>query len=111
MTLRSRLFVPALVAALVAPAMAQANTVLHRTPGEASFSYNPEHFESTRSRGEVRAEVDAARKDGTLLRLQSPIVRPFFTGGPAKTREQVLSELRDMSDRDSRAIGQIYTGG
>lgn len=76
-----------------APLAAQAESVWHPSYGEESFLYMPEHFKSSKSRSEVAAEVDAARRDGTLLRMFTYQPAPRSTPAVTKTRGEVAAEV------------------
>lgn len=101
---------PAALAALLMPLAAQANSPYHRGSGEESFRYIPEHAQSTRTRAQVKAEVDAARTSGwldQLQRRQSPALTAY---GEPKTREQVVTEMRSESTADRAARSRLYWG-
>ena len=51
------------------PPTAQASSMWHPAPTEEGFTYHPDHFQSTKTRAQVMAEVEAA-PDGTLAILQ-----------------------------------------
>ena len=57
------------------------------------------------------AEVDAARKDGTLLLLQRGAPLPVKSSQPPKTRQQVIDEMRAESPEARRARIELYPGG
>lgn len=81
------------VVALAMPFAANASSLIHDVGGEAGFTFHPEHVVSTKSRGDVAAEIEAARKDGTLVLLQRGIPLPAKMEGAAKTRSEVITEL------------------
>jgi hypothetical protein len=102
---------PAITLAVMLPLAAQANSVWHTAPGEAGVTYHPEHFKSTKTRAQVMAEVDAARKDGTLALLQRGAPLPLKSSEPPKTRQQVIDEMRSESPQARRARLELQTGG
>lgn len=81
--------------ALIVPVAAQATSLTHDVGGEAGFTLHPEHVASTLTRAAVQAEVEAARKDGTLALLQRGIPLPGKVSGPSKSRAEVISELEE----------------
>ena len=112
--MRFRTFtLPALAVAITfaLPGLAQADSMHHRTAGETGFTYHPEHFQSTKSRAEVIAELEAARKDGTLALIQRGAPLPIKNAGPAKTRQQVIDEMRNESPEQRRARMELTAGG
>lgn len=100
----------AATAALALPGLAQADSVYHPANGEVGFTYHPEHFKSTKSRAEVIAEVEAARKDGTLALLQRGAPLPVKSTAPAKTRQQVIDEMRNEPPEQRRARMEMMVG-
>lgn len=109
MRLKTRVLVPAL-AALILPFAAQANSPYHRSSGEDSFIYLPEHAQSTRTRAEVKAEVQAARHSGWLDQLQQRPAPPLVGHGPTKTRAEVVADMRNESPADRAARARVYWG-
>lgn len=106
-----RLALPVIAIAMSFPLAAQASSVWHPAPGEAGVTYHPVHFKSTKTRAQVMAEVDAARKDGTLLLLQRGAPLPVKSSQPPKTRQQVIDEMRAESPEARRARIELYPGG
>lgn len=105
------LAVAAVISAAALPGLSQANSIYHPASGEAGFTYHPDHFKSTKSRADVRAEIEAARKDGTLALMQRGAPVPIKGVGPAKTRQQVIDEMRSESAEQRRARMELTTGG
>ena len=103
--------VPAVAFAFTLPLAAQANSVWHTAGGEAGVTYHPEHFKSAKTRAQVMAGVDAARKDGTLALIQRGAPLPIKNAGPAKTRQQVIDEMRNESPEQRRARMELTAGG
>ncbi|MEG0200710.1 MAG: DUF4148 domain-containing protein [Comamonas sp.] len=83
----------AAVAALTLPGMASA-AYEHPANTEQSVVVHPEHFISQKTRAQVRAEAEAAMREGRLSYGESnyPLVVPAAKG-PGKTREEVIREL------------------
>lgn len=91
-------FTTAVVIASVAlPGLSQATSTDHTTNTDASFAYHPDHATGSKARANVLAELDAARKDGTLVLIQRCAPVPIESTTPAKTRQQVISEILDES--------------
>ena len=103
--------VPAVAFAFTLPLAAQANSVWHNAGGEAGVTYHPEHFKSAKSRADVLADLEAARKDGSLWFLQRGIPVSVRNAGPSKTREQVIGEMRNESAEVRRARMEMQIGG
>ena len=57
-------------------------------------TYHPSTSKSAKTCAQVMAEVDAARKDGTLALLQRGAPLPVKSSEPPKTRQQVIDEMR-----------------
>ena len=85
------------------PGLSFATSEWHPSNGEAGFTYHPDHVKSTKTRAEARAELEAARKDGTLALMQRGAPLPPKATGPGKTREQVISELLNETPQERRA--------
>ena len=102
---------PAGAIAMTLPLAAQANPAWHTAPGEAGVTYHPEQFKSTKTRAQVMAEVEAARKDGSLALLQRGAPLPMKSVEPPKTRQQVIDEMRAESPDARRARLELMTGG
>lgn len=101
----------ALLSALALPGLSQANSIYHAASGEVGFTYHPDHFKSTKSRADVLAELEAARKDGTLALIQRGAPVPIKNAGPAKTRQQVINEMLSESPEQRRARMDLTIGG
>jgi hypothetical protein len=99
------------LSALALPELSQATSIYHAASGEAGFTYHPDHARNGKSRAEVRAELDAARKDGTLALIQRGAPVPIRQAGPAKTREQVIDEMRSESPEQRRLRLELSAGG
>lgn len=97
--------------AFALPGLAHADSMYHPANGEVGFTYYPEHFKSTKTRAEVIAEVEAARKDGTLRFYQLGLPVPVKNAGPGKTRQQVIDEMRSETPEQRRARMELSIGG
>lgn len=107
----SRFMLPVIVIAAVLPAVAAADSVYHPAPGEVGFTEHWDHFKSQRTRAEVLAEVDAARKDGTLALIQRGLTLPEKATSPAKTRQQVIDEMLSEPAAQRQARQALLAGG
>lgn len=101
----------ALALVLVLPALAQANSLYHPANNERGYTEHPEHWVSTKTRAEVLAEVEAARKDGTLPLLMRGLPLPVKATGPAKTRQQVIDEMVNEPPAERSARLALQAGG
>lgn len=110
MNRRDQLFVSLVVACLAMPVAAQASSIWHPASGEAGVTYHPEHFKS-KTRAEVIAELEAARKDGTLLLIQRGAPLPAKSVSPGKTNLQPIGELRNETPRERRPPQLSTPGG
>ena len=79
--------------ALSVPLVAQASSFTHDVGGDAGVTFHPDHVASIKSRAEVNAELEAARKDGTLTLMQRGVFLPIKADGPPKSRVEVIAEL------------------
>jgi hypothetical protein len=59
----------------------------------------------------VLAEVEAARKDGTLTLMQRGLPVPIKSSAAPKTRQQVVDEMRSEAPEAQRARLELYSGG
>lgn len=112
--MRFRTFtLPALAVAITfaLPGLAQADSMHHRTAGETGFTYHPEHFQSTKSRAEVIAELEAARKNGTLASMLLGLPLPIKSPNPGKTRQQVIDEMLNEPPQQRLTRMELYSGG
>ena len=97
--------------AMTLPVIAQASSLYHASPGEVGFTEHPDHLKSTKTRAQVMAEVEAARKDGTLALMQRNAPLPMKATGPGKTRQQVIAEMLNEPIEERRARLALQTGG
>lgn len=101
----------AAISTLALPALSLATSIYHPAGGEVGFSYHPDHATNGKSRAEVIAELDAARKDGTLALMQRGAPVPIKIAGTAKTRQQVIDEMRSESPEQRRLRLELSAGG
>lgn len=111
MNFRKHAAMPLVALAMTLPVLAQANSLYHPAQGEVGFTEHPDHWKSTKTRAQVIAEVEAARKDGTLALMQRGAPLPAPSAGPAKTHQQVVAEMRNESPEQRRARLELQTGG
>lgn len=111
MNVRKALVSIAVTATAALPGLATADTAWHATYDDAGASFHADHLTSTKTRAEVLAELDAARKDGSLYLNQREFVFPQGVAGPAKTRQQVLDGLRKQTAMERRARFELMVGG
>ncbi|MCD6672679.1 MAG: DUF4148 domain-containing protein [Burkholderiaceae bacterium] len=112
MSIRYRTLLPFVAAALAMPAAVQASAEWHPTLRGAGYTYHYDHFQSAKTRVQVMAEVDAARKDGTLASMIGHNVPlPSASTGPVKSRQQVVDEMRNESPQDRRARMEMLING
>lgn len=111
MNFRKYAGLPFVALALSLPLMAQANSLYHPAQNNAGYTKHPDHWQSTKTRAEVLAEVEAARKDGTLALMQRNAPLPMKATGPGKTRQQVIDEMRNESPEQRRMRMELHSGG
>jgi hypothetical protein len=111
MNFRKHAALPLVALAMTLPVLAQANSLYHPAQGEVGFTEHPDHWKSTKTRAQVMAEVEAARKDGTLALIQRGAPLPIKNTGPAKTRQQVIDEMRSESPMQRQLRLEQYVGG
>lgn len=78
------------LAALASPAFA--NDVIHSATNEMGYTVHPDHATGSKSRDQVIAEIEAAKKDGTWQYHRLGVPLPV-KGGTPLTREQVEADL------------------
>jgi hypothetical protein len=101
----------ALVALAVSPALANAGSLWHDVGGEPGAMLFPGHGTS-RPAAEARAELEAARADGSLAIYQRgfPVAPKGYTPTP-RTREEVKREIVGGTARERDALRDTYVGG
>jgi|LNAP01.1.fsa_nt_gb hypothetical protein len=91
---------------MAVPALSQANSIWHESNGE-SDRYVPEHWSSTKTRADVLAELDAAKADGTMSKIQRGLAVPVKNAEAPKTRQQIIDELRNESPQARSARAEL----
>ncbi|WP_423456595.1 DUF4148 domain-containing protein [Ottowia sp. VDI28] len=103
-----KFFTSLIVAGLLAvPALSHADSIWHNGNGE-SVRYAPEHWRSTKTRADVRVELEAAKADGTLPLIQRGLPAPAKSAQAPKTRQQVIDELRNESPQGRLAREELF---
>lgn len=110
MNFRKHAAMPLVALALTLPVLAQANSLYHPASNERGYTEHPDHWKSTKTRAEVLAEVEAARKDGTLALIQRNEPLPQQATGPAKTRQQVIDEMLNEPAEERRVRLELQRG-
>lgn len=105
----------ALITACLLPLASQASTVYHPANNEAGVVQHLSHFQSTKSRDQVKAEVEQARRDGTLQRMQGnasfyPVPSADATA-TSRTRADVVGDLMKESSAERIQRLQGLSGG
>lgn len=111
MNFRKHAALPLVALALTLPVVAQANSLYHPAQGEVGFTEHLDHLKSTKTRAEVMAELEAARKNGTLALMQRNAPLPMKATGPGMSRQQVVAELLNESPEQRRLRMELQTGG
>jgi hypothetical protein len=113
MNLRQHAALPFVVLVMTLPVMAQASSLYHPTSGDAGFTEHLDHLKSTKTRAQVLAELETARKDGTLALMQcnqnGPL--PMEATGSGKTRQEVVADMLNESPEERRARKHLQRGG
>ncbi|HRF20600.1 DUF4148 domain-containing protein [Comamonas nitrativorans] len=100
----------AVILAMALPMAAQADSIWHPANNQQGYTYHPDHFKSAKTRAQVIAEVEAARKDGSLMLLQRGLPLPVESSVAPKTRQQVIDEMRNETPQARRARLEMYSG-
>lgn len=112
MNYRKSILLSVIAVAFVAPGLSFASSLWHPANRESGETFHPDHFKSTKTRAEVVQELQAARKDGSLLftlDLERGLPVPTKTAELGKTRAQVQKELFTMSAEDKQRARQLYS--
>lgn len=111
-----RIFTSVTTAAVMAvvlamPGLAAANTYWHQTNTEAGVKTYPEHFQSSKTREQVRAEAEAAVREGGHARFMgSNYPAAVKSEGAGKTRQQVVDEMMKETPAERNARQQALAG-
>ncbi|WP_051303536.1 DUF4148 domain-containing protein [Comamonas composti] len=91
-------------AGLALPGVAAADTYWHPANNEAGVKVYPEHFQSSKTRAQVRAETVEAMRNGGLSRFESNYPAAAPSQPSTLTRQQVIDALRSetMEQREAR---------
>lgn len=101
----------AMTAFFLMPGVASASGYTHPANNEAGIVVHSEHFKSTKSRSEVRAEAKQAVVEGGDSRLRAgkyPSDTQVSNSG--KTRQQVIDELMKESPDQRESREQAMAG-
>lgn len=101
-SLSSLIAAAAAVIALGLPGLASAE-YWHPANNEAGVVVHEEHFQSTKTRAQVQAEIVAARQQGCMSFGEGGYPCATPDKGPGKTRAQVIEELRNESAAERAA--------
>ena len=109
---RRLLLVPILgCAALLAPALASADTYMHPANNERGVQVYPEHFKSDKTRAQVQAEAAEFVKNGGPETFRSRNYPPLdTTQASTKTRQQVIDEFMNESPAQRKARLEMLRG-
>ena len=110
LSLSSMIAAATALVALGLPGMASA-AYEHPANNEKGVIVHPEHFKSEKTRAQVRAEAEAAMRQGSLSYGESNYPMPVPNVGPGKTRQQVINELRSESPAERAARLRLYSRG
>ena len=97
------------VLALALPGMASA-AYEHPTNTEAGVAVYPEHLISKKTREQVKAETEAAMREGRLSFGESNFPMAPTVTGPGRTREEVLQELHNETPAAHEARNRAMAG-
>ena len=102
----------AAVAAFGLPGMASAE-YMHPANNQAGVVVHPEHFKNEKTREQVRAETEAAMRQGRLSYGQSNFPRgaEAAPSTSSKTRQQVINEMRSEPATQREARQMLYSAG
>lgn len=82
----------------------------HPANNEQGVTIHPDHFVSQKTRAQVKAETEAAVRQGGLSFGESSFPREIPHSESSKTREQVIQELREESPSEREARLQSISG-
>ena len=100
----------AIIAGLLgAPLAASAASAWHQGNGDV-VTFTPEHVGSGRTRADADGEVAAARQAGTLALYQKSASVTVKSTSAAKTRAQVIEEMRNQTPEELKAQKELFGG-
>ena len=117
MSTRQLFAIAAATIALAVPAVSMASAAVHFVGGEIGYVEHQNFTKSTKSRAQVKAEVQAAMQDGSLQAQQRswqfslPMPVSAANLGPAKTRAEVKAELLNETPEQRRERQEWYSNG
>lgn len=111
MKIHSSIAIVLATAAVALPGIASANAPWHAANGEVGFTYHADQASTQRSRADVLAELEAAKRDGTLALMNRGLTPAPKAVGPARTRAEVIAESQRETPEQRRARRDLYRGG
>lgn len=100
----------AATATLIFSGAASANSYQHPTNDETGVITHPDHFKSSKTRAEVRAEaISAMRQQGVAFFNKYP--PPVQMSGPGKTRKEVRDEYLNEPPAERAERLRLLGGG
>lgn len=101
----------AMATVMAMPGVATADTYWHPANNEAGVKTYPEHFKSTQSRDQVRAEAgEAVRKGGDNRLRAGNYPAAAKSQASEKTRQQVIDEVKNETPAQREARNQAMAG-
>ena len=98
-------------AALILPGAAMADSYWHPANNEAGVKTYPEHFRSSKTRDQVRAEAETAVRQGGASRFNAGAYPAYVPqAGSGKSRQQVINALLEETP-DQREARRSALGG
>ena len=113
MNFRKSILLSAVAVALATPGFSFAESLWEPAKGNSGGNFRQDHFQSTKTRADVMQELQAARKDGSLLStsdLERGLTVPTKNAELGTTHAQVQKELFTISDEDKQRGRQLYIG-
>lgn len=102
--------VSAMVTILAMPGVAAANSYWHQANTETGVNTYPEHFQSTKTREQLREEAGAAAREGAIRFMGSNYPAPVKSDGAGKSRKQVIEEMTSETPAQRSARQQEMAG-
>lgn len=100
------------VTLLALPGVAMAAGEVHPAPTEKGYTTHPDHKTAApQSRDRVKADLAAAKKDGSADRIARSLPLPDKSAGPAKTRQEVKDEVKNETAEQRRKRLAEMKGG
>ncbi len=93
------------------PGIATANTYWHQTNSEVGAKTYPEHFQSSKTREQVRTEAEVAVREGGHARFMgSNYPTTVKNNAAGKSRQEVINEMTQESPAQRNAREQAMAG-